>query len=237
VSPGLVRYVAGYREQRQPERKDNHPFCFLTLDEGVSPMSYKFEKRSSPNHSTRQHYGYPSKPTGITIHHWGNPGQTHDGVVKYLCREGGNTSAHEVISAGRVTQLVEHDRAAWHAGSTRGNGSTIGLECRPEMSAADWATLVERCADIEEIHGSMRYYRHSDWKATACPGKYGPRLGELIEAVNAEHARRAVAKKPLPETGLSRRRADLAAWRKRLGSKRPRVRAAIDAFLKGTPKR
>lgn len=35
VSPGLVRYVAGYREQRQPERKDNHPFCFLTLDEEV----------------------------------------------------------------------------------------------------------------------------------------------------------------------------------------------------------
>lgn len=229
--------VAGERYDRV--RTSDHPIVRATLrtPSKEKPVAqYRFEKRPSPNHSTRQHYGYPSEPTGITIHHWGAPGQTHDAVVAYLCRTGGDTSAHEVISAGRVTQLVEHDRAAWHAGSTAGNGSTIGLECRPEMSDADWQTLVQRCADIEEIHGSMRYYRHSDWKATACPGKYGPRLGELIKAVNAEHARRAGAR-PLPETGLSRRRADLAAWRKRLGARRPRVRAAIDAFLKGTPKR
>jgi hypothetical protein len=38
-------------------------------------------------------------------------------------------------------------------------------------------------------------------------------------------------------TELSRERARLTAWRKRLGNSRPRVRAAIDAFLKGTPKR
>lgn len=45
------------------------------------------------------------------------------------------------------------------------------------------------------------------------------------------------APRPLPETELSQERARLTAWRKRLGTKRPRVRAAIDAFLKGTPKR
>lgn len=167
-------------------------------------MSYKLTKKTSPNHSSRESYGHKGSPTGITIHHWGSTGQKHDNVVDYLCRKGGNTSAHEVISGGKVTQLVNHWRAAWHAGSREGNGSTIGLECRPEMSKSDWNTLVERCADIEEIHGSMKYYLHSNWKATACPGKYGPKLGDLIKAINDEHKRRK-AKPAKPNTYVVKR--------------------------------
>lgn len=165
-------------------------------------MTYKLEKKSSPNYSSRAKYGAGMKPTGVTIHHWGVTGQKHDNVVNYLCRKGGNTSAHAVVSAGRVTQIVPYDKAAWHAGSSKGNGTTIGIECRPEMSAGDWQTLVEYCADLEEQFGSLDYYRHSDWKATACPGKYGPKLDDLVKAVNAEHARRkkAPAKKPSTST-------------------------------------
>lgn len=153
--------------------------------------NYDFNVRLSDASSTRAFYGFKSKPTGITIHHWGADGQSHDGVVSYLTRDNGNTSAHLVTSAGRVTRLVDDERAAWHAGSKEGNGSTIGIECRPEMSDEDWNTLVQLCADLEEIHGSLKYYRHSDWKATACPGRYGSRIGELVANVNAEHRRRA----------------------------------------------
>ena len=160
---------------------------------------YRYEHQPSGNNSSRRHYGYPPKPTGITIHHWGSTGQKHANVANYLCRRNGNTSAHYVTSAGLVTQLVDESRAAWHAGSTPGNGSTIGIECRPEMSADDWATLVELCTDIEDRNGSMKYYKHSDWKNTACPGKYSDRIGELVEAVNAEHDRRKTgAAKPTP---------------------------------------
>lgn len=171
--------------------------------------AYTLEHHKSPNSSTRAHYGYPATPTGITLHHWGSTGQTHDGVVNYLSRANGNTSAHDVVSGGRVTELVDDERAAWHAGSTEGNGSTIGIECRPEMSAEDWATLVQLCTDKEEKWGSLKYFKHSDWKATACPGKYSDRIGELVDAVNAEHKRRksggAPAKpskpsKPKPDT-------------------------------------
>ena len=152
--------------------------------------AYTLEHQPSGNNSSRRHYGYPPKPTGITIHHWGSTGQKHANVANYLCRRNGNTSAHYVTSAGLVTQLVDESRAAWHAGSTPGNGSTIGIECRPEMSADDWATLVELCTDIEDRNGSMKYYKHSDWKNTACPGNYSDRIGELVKAVNAEHKRR-----------------------------------------------
>ena len=166
---------------------------------------YKFDKRPSSNHSPRSKYGYPAKPTGITIHYWGSKGQKRENVVNWLRGAAGgtsnrNSSAHYVLTAGYVTQLVDDTRAAWHAGHNRGNGSTIGIECRPEMTPGDWDTLVQLCTDLEEKHGSLRYFKHKDWKPTSCPGAYSSRIGELVKAVNAEHARRKgkkpAAKKP-----------------------------------------
>ena len=163
--------------------------------------AYRKETKLSSNSSPRSKYGHSSTPTGITIHHWGSPGQKHDNVVAWLRGAAGRTSnrgssAHYVTSAGLVTQLVKDSRAAWHAGNNTGNGATIGIECRPEMSDDDWDTLVQLCTDLEETHGSLKYYGHSDWKNTACPGKYADRIGELVDAVNAEHKRRKNGGKP-----------------------------------------
>ncbi|MGO1957212.1 peptidoglycan recognition protein family protein [Microbacterium sp.] len=168
-------------------------------------MSYDLDTQRTSNHSPRSKYGYASKPVGITIHHWGSDGQKHDNVVRWLRGSAGgvnnrNSSAHYVTSAGRVTRLADDKRATWHAGNNRGNGSTIGIECRPEMSDGDWDTLVELCADLEEKHGSLKYWKHSDWKNTACPGRYGSRIGELVDAINAEHKRRkSGGAKPAPK--------------------------------------
>src|SRR5690625_2644254 len=113
-------------------------------------MSYKLETRTTSNQSSRGSYGYSSKPTGITIHWWGSPsaGATHDGVVSWLRGRAGGTSnrgssAHYVVSAGRVTKLADETRATWHAGNRKGNGTTIGTEMNPPMSDGDWDTLVE----------------------------------------------------------------------------------------------
>lgn len=166
--------------------------------------NYTLEHKPTSNHSPRSKYGASSTPLAICIHHWGADGQKHDNVVSWLRGPAGGTSnrgssAHYVTSAGRVTKLAEHSRATWHSGSTRGNGEDIGIECRPEMSDDDWRTLVELCADIEEEEGrSLRYRKHSDHKATACPGRYSDRIGELVEAVNAEHDARATGKRPAP---------------------------------------
>ena len=161
--------------------------------------AYTLERQHSPNQSSRAHYGYSSTPTGITLHHWGSDGQDHDDVVDYLSRDDGNTSAHEVISDGLVTVLVDDERASWHSGSTEGNGSTMGFECRPEMSDGDWYTLVQRCTDKEEKWGSLQYWEHCDWKATACPGRYRGRIPELVKAINAEHKRRKTGGAPKPK--------------------------------------
>src|SRR5690625_4126776 len=147
---------------------------------------YRLEYKQTSNTSPRSNFGASSKPKGITIHHWGADGQTHSGVVNWLRGANGNTSnrrssAHYVVSDGLVTQLAADTVATWHAGHRQGNGEDIGIEMRPEMSAGDWDTLVQLCADLEEEHGSLRYRRHSDWKATACPGRYSDRIQELVD--------------------------------------------------------
>lgn len=152
-------------------------------------MSYKLVRNIGKNHSPRSKYGYGSSIDGITVHHWGSTGQKFRNVVDWLRGYTGNngSSAHYVVQDGLVEQIVEDSRASWHGGNNKANGTTIGIEMRPEMTAGDWETLVELCVNLERKHGSMKYYGHKDWKNTACPGDYYPRLGELVDAVNAYH--------------------------------------------------
>ena len=159
-------------------------------------MSYRVDERSTRNYNNRPGN---AEPIGICIHHWGVDGQSHDAVADYLAshRPTNPTSAHSVISANRVTELVPWSKRAWHGRSA--NDYWIGLECRPEMSDGDWKTLVEYCHSIEVYYGkSMRYGRHSDFVDTACPGRYSGRIQELIDAVNALHAGKKPVKKKTP---------------------------------------
>lgn len=129
-------------------------------------------------------FGVPRNITGITIHHWGDDGQYFHNVANYLSRQNGGSSAHFVVEAGRVVCLVDPRNAAWHSGSAVGNATTIGIECRPEMSEGDFNSLVDLCIYLEEVYGSLNYYRHRDWSPTACPGRYGSRIDDLVNRVN-----------------------------------------------------
>lgn len=160
-------------------------------------MSYITDNQPA---DTRNYNNRPGnrEPVGFTIHHWGLEGQNHDSVAKFLgrYRPKNPTSAHDVISAGRVTHVVAHSKRAWHGRSL--NDLWIGLECRPEMSTGDWNTLVEYCADVERQTGqSMRYGKHSDAVNTACPGRYAARIGELVNAVNKNLADNGAQVKPV----------------------------------------
>lgn len=131
----------------------------------------------SPNYSAGRPAGTPDK---IVIHHWGADGQTHQGVVDYLCRPHGTASAHYVASAGRVTQLVHDYDRAWHAGP-KGNPRGIGIECRPEMSDADFETVVGLIRAIRAQWGDLPVTGHKDFMNTACPGRWYGRLKELSD--------------------------------------------------------
>ena len=160
----------------------------------MAALAYKYQVLPSSNHSARSNFAdYDGKITHICIHHWGTDGQRHDRVVAWLRGKAGGkdntgSSAHYVCSANLVTNLVSESRAAWAA--VGANGYAIHIEMRPEMSSGDWATLVQLCANIEERRGSMQYTGHGRVAPTQCPGRYAKRLGELVQAVNAEHKRR-----------------------------------------------
>lgn len=160
-------------------------------------------KYDSPNYTpaskVRAVYGIDRKITGITIHHWGMKGQAFFGVVNYLCREGGNTSAHEVIESGKVAVIVDHKNAAWHAGNARGNATTLGLELRPEATDGDYATAAQRIHELRKEYGDLPLIPHRDWKATACPGNWDlKRLDREARAIGSGAAKPAGSVKPKP---------------------------------------
>lgn len=128
--------------------------------------AYKYiTKYTSPNQNARN-----SRIKSITIHHWGSRGQKFDNVVHWLCQKRAGTSAHYVVEAGKVACIVDPDRRAWHAGNSRGNHESIGIECRPEATEGDYATVAALVADLRAVYGNIPLKRHKDWTRTACPG-------------------------------------------------------------------
>ena len=114
----------------------------------------------------------------IDIHHWGNFGQTHDGVNAFFCTTGpGQTSAHFVASAGRVNCIVSPSDVAWHAGDWAENMRSIGIECRPEASDEDYATVAELIKWLRDQYGDLPLHPHKEFYNTACPGIWD--LGRL----------------------------------------------------------
>jgi N-acetylmuramoyl-L-alanine amidase len=92
--------------------------------------SPRFEHCPSPNHGERA----PGKPVDmIILHYTGMP--SAERALKWLCDpESGVSSHYFVFEDGRVAQLVEEDRRAWHAGKSFWAGETdlnsrsIGIE-------------------------------------------------------------------------------------------------------------
>lgn len=110
----------------------------------------------------------------IIIHHWGADGQNHDDVVDFFCNpaKGAQTSAHFVVSAGRVHCIVSPTDTAWHAGDWNANLTSIGIECRPEATAADYATVAELIRWLRAQYGDLPLHRHQEFTKTDCPGRW-----------------------------------------------------------------
>ena len=125
-------------------------------------------------------FGRPRTIEGIVIHHWGVFGQRHDDVVKFFVSGPGATSAHFVVSAGRIDCLVSPQDAAWHSGNAVGNATTIGIECHPEATDADYATVAELVRYLRDQYGALPLTPHRQWNATACPGIWDlPKIDRL----------------------------------------------------------
>lgn len=151
-------------------------------------MSYEYiTKYDSPNYTAGRQ---GNKISEIVIHHWGVDGQAFMTPVNWLCRQNGASSAHYVVEAGKVACLVDCANTAWHAGNFSHNLKSIGIECRPEMSAQDLETVCELVADLYETYGVLPIVGHKDISATSCPGRYYSKLDYIkkraIEIMNGK---------------------------------------------------
>lgn len=119
-----------------------------------------------------------NRPRFILIHHWGIRGQRHENVVRYLTTNG-RTDIHYVVSAGKVTPIVAETDTAWHAGDWDANVESIGIECRPECTPADFDEVARLIAQIRRRWGWLPLKGHKDVYNTTCPGLWYTRLDEL----------------------------------------------------------
>jgi N-acetylmuramoyl-L-alanine amidase len=96
-------------------------------------MSLSIDLVPSPNHGERR-----TGPVDILLlHHTGMP--TCQGALDWLCTPGSDVSCHYLVfEDGRIVQLVDETRRAWHAGLSfwKGesdiNSRSIGIEiCNP----------------------------------------------------------------------------------------------------------
>lgn len=187
----------------------------------MAPNKAVTDTNWSPNYDAGRPGG---DPLGIVIHHWGADGQSHDGVVRYLSQPRGlaSTSAHYVVSAGRVTQLVHDYDRAYH---TLGNNMrTIGIECRPEATNGDYETVAGLVAAIREEWGWLPLSPHSQWVATACPGRYTNSIDWI--SARADELNNGAAPRPSDEARMSGLAVD--------GWWGPATTRALQAYL-GTP--
>lgn len=164
-------------------------------------MGYEYiTNYDSPNFTSGRE---GNKPQYIVIHHWGQDGASFWGVVNWLCRQGGGSSAHYVVEVGKVACIVDPDDTAWHAGNWWYNLRSIGIECRPEMTDGDLATVAELIREIWKVYGKLPIIGHKDIVATACPGRYYAKLSTLKSMAEGGNISAPPAPTPKPKAGKS----------------------------------
>ena len=132
------------------------------------------EVRASPNHGVRLGY---DRADSVILHYTG----MIDGpsAIAWLCNPASQVSCHYVVEeTGRILQLVEECRRAWHAGrsgwfgETDMNSASIGVEIvngghpagLPPYPPAQIDALARLCRDLAKRYGIRpeRVLAHSD---------------------------------------------------------------------------
>jgi hypothetical protein len=154
-------------------------------------MSYKLEYIQSPNYTpasqARAVYGRPRTIEFGAGHWWGDPnaGYSHQGVVNTFLNPARQASAHAVVSAGRVTEMVRQGDIAWCTNNA--NAFTFAIELKPNMTAADKETVAEYIAD-KGFH-NLPWKPHKTWWNTGCnPLDWESIRQRAVQIYNDKHA-------------------------------------------------
>lgn len=135
-------------------------------------MGYQYEYIQSPNYTPKgQTAAFYGRPRTIELgagHWWGDPnaGYSHQGVINGFVNPARQVAAHLVVSAGRVTQMVNFEDTAWC--TAKANPYTIAIEVDPRLhlggALADQIkqTLMEAIANlIIPKYGDLQWKPHN----------------------------------------------------------------------------
>lgn len=134
----------------------------------------KISRHPSPNHGCRRD---GLKPGILLLHYTGMASAVS--AMEWLCNPSSNVSCHYLVDeAGAITQMVEEDRRAWHAGVSSWAGQTdinsrsIGIEIHnpghergyPDFTEPQMKAVEALCLDILARHDipPARVLAHSD---------------------------------------------------------------------------
>lgn len=124
--------------------------------------------KGSPNFSK----GRGGKKIKYIVIHWiVGKLSAADAVFASTARQ---SSAHYAVGNGVVHQYVAEENTAWHCGVFASNQESIGIEHEggPTLPITDgvYKTSAELIASIWKRHGIIPLRKHSEFKATQCPG-------------------------------------------------------------------
>lgn len=201
-------------------------------------MAFNWQTQwNSPNYTEAADvyatWGRPRTIEAIAIHWWGDPSQgpTYEGVVSYLCRPNGSSSAH-IVATGtgrRAACLIDLENASWATNSA--NPYTISIECDPRCRDEDYDVVAEVIAQLRSIYGYLPLVPHRQFTSTNCPGNYDLDRLERIAATKEVskdddwgNVRNKVAPAPAPAPAPTR-----PTW---AAMANPRhMRAAVDLYV------
>jgi len=187
----------------------------VVIDESVDAVHF-----TSPENCLSV-FGHSRTIESFTIHHWGVLGQNFYDVRGYLASDNPrSSSAHFVAMDGSVSCIVSPANSAWHAGNALGNATSVGIECRPEATDGDYATIASLIRYLRSVYGDLPLVPHNSWVSTDCPGNwdlnrldslarnkeddmgYDPGAQWYTDMVNAQARIDAVAAKALTKDDL-----------------------------------
>ncbi len=113
-------------------------------------------------------------PTSITIHSTGNPSSTAKNERDWLVNLSNTRIAswHIAVDEKMAVEAVPLDEVAYHAGTSQGNNTSIGIEiCESGDRAKTLANAARLVAELLKGKGwgVDRLRRHHDWSGKICP--------------------------------------------------------------------
>lgn len=151
--------------------------CEGPAEEEVKPKKVTLEVPHNVNHIPKtlaRRPGTALTPQYLTIHGTANPNSTAANERGWLTNPDNkrNASFHLVVDEKEVVECIPLNEQAWHAGTSAGNNSSIGLEiCESGNRTTTLKNAVAVACKIlrEKNLKADRLRNHKDWSGKNCP--------------------------------------------------------------------